>query len=152
MQAPRLTHLTFDAVAVYSMMEMFLGYADQHLQGLVMNIALTQHKDGTQREGCYRATMSSAKEFVDESQTHHMLPLAKPGFIYDHRLNGLNGQTLVLNSEEIVLKGTRHGRILLRWSLNVETQTCGLGSLSGSRTEGSNSNLSLLEVREVLGE
>ena len=139
-------------VAVYCMMEMFLGYADQHLQGLVMSIALTRHKDGTQREGCYRATVSSTKELVDESQTHHALTLAKSEFIDDHRLNGLNGQTLVLNSEEIVLKGTRHGRILLRRSLDVETQTCGLGCLCGSRTKGGNGNLSLLEVWEVLGE
>ena len=83
-ESPRLANLSLGTVAVYCMMEMFLGYADQHLKGFVMNIALTQHIDGTQRKGCYRATVSSTEELVDESQTHQALPLTKPEFLFNH--------------------------------------------------------------------
>ena len=154
MQAPRLAHLALDAVAIDSMVEIFLGDADEHLQGLVMCATGTLHEDGTQGESGDGAAVAATEELVDESQTHQALTLPEPELFYDHEVNELHEESRgsVLDGEEIVLEGTGHGRILLRGGLDVETETGGTGGLRGGGSEGGNGYLALLEVGEVLDE
>ena len=118
MQSESLAYLTLDTVTVDSMLEVFLRYTDQQLYGRFVSRTLLYHIYHPQWKRNHRLTASSAKERFYQLPADYTLTLGQRGTcIVEH------GRPLTLLNKQIVLEGSRHGRILLRGCFNIKAQT-----------------------------
>ena len=152
MVAIGFSDLSLYMVAVNGMAEALLGHAYQQLNRSIAFLTIRLCINCSQRKDCHGTAVATVKERLYLLLADHALLFGKTR-CYTLLFLHLNiYRTLILHQEQIVLQGTCHRGILLRRSLQVQSQPSLFGSLCRGGAKGGYGYLVLLEVWEILGQ